>query len=219
MNQFPGFPADAVCFLQELKANNNREWFQANKQRYEHAAKLPAERFITALAEQLSLSTGIEQRGKLFRIHRDLRFSADKTPYKTWLHFAFRPVDEGGPVAGWFFALEPDGLRFGTGSFIFDKPGLQRFRERLDSEQGLELNRRVEAMLADGVRLGGPDLKRVPRGYPADHPCAELLRYKAISAWLGSSDVSPALDDGCIDHCITQFNRLKPLYDWLIDRA
>jgi uncharacterized protein (TIGR02453 family) len=213
---FPGFPADAVDFLRELDANNRRDWFTANKSRYEQSLKAPAEGFAAQLGERLALLSGFEQQAKVYRIYRDVRFSKDKRPYKPWLHIGFTALRNAGPTAGWFFALEKDGQKFGAGSFMFDKPGLERFRQRLDSPAGTRFDEVMQGLRANGIRVGEPELKRVPRGYPADHPCAEWLRYKGISVWVDETDTAPLLGPGALDHCIAQFTRLKPFYDWLL---
>jgi len=88
---FEAFPGDALTFLQDLRANNERAWFNEHKKTYETAIKQPAEAFCRAMATALETLTDQPHGHKIFRIHRDVRFSKDKTPYNTHLHIAFTP--------------------------------------------------------------------------------------------------------------------------------
>ncbi len=204
--------AETCTFLRDLKANNTREWFQANKPAYEAALKAPSAAFADAMAAALEAACGEPCTPKVFRIHRDVRFSKDKTPYNAHLHISFAP--EGKPPA-WMFGLEPDRLVLGVGTFQFDKAELDAYRARIDGPDGAALAETLAKLQADGVRLSDPDLKRVPAPYPADHPRGDLLRHKGLAAWIDDLDQSQAFADQGPARCTAALVRLKPVFDWL----
>jgi uncharacterized protein (TIGR02453 family) len=172
-------------FLRELKVNNNREWFQANKHRYENDLKEPLLDFIAAFGERLpEISTNYQAipsitRGSLFRIYRDVRFSKDKTPYKTGagLHFRHkRGKDVHAP--GFYLHLEPGNVYAGIGIWRPESATLSKIRAYLDNhpQKWLEVIQGDE--FQSTFSLGGESLKRHPRDYPPDHPLIEDLKRK-----------------------------------------
>ena len=213
---FSGFPKEAVKFLSDLKANNTRDWFTANKATYESAIKGPAAEFCEAMSGKLEKLTGTPCKSKVFRIHRDLRFSKDKTPYNAHLHISFTPETGQASPPCWFFGLEPTRIVLGAGTFGFDKSALEAFRERVDGPDGKKLAKLLEKLGAQGARIGEPDLKRVPSGYAQDHPRADLLRRKGLSAWLDTEDTKTASSPDFVATCQVKFKTLRPIYDWLI---
>jgi len=212
---FPGFPKEAVKFLTDLKANNTRDWFTANKTVYEAAIKQPAAGFCEAMSARLEKMTGTPCRSKVFRIHRDLRFSKDKTPYNAHLHISFIPETGQTSPPCWFFGLEPERIVLGAGTFGFDKQALEAYRERVGGPDGKKLAKLMEKLGANGARTGEPELKRVPPGYDQDHAHADLLRRKGLSAWIDMADVKAATSPGFVATCQLNFKTLKPLYQWL----
>lgn len=207
------FPDDTVAFLLDLKANNDREWFAQNKNRYEQAVKQPAKAFCAQMEAELQALTGLAHGSKVYRIHRDLRFSKDKTPYNPHLHISFHA--KGAPAA-WFFGLEPEQLVLGVGTFAFDKPALESYRNRVAGPEGTRLAALLESLSGEGLRIGEPELKRVPAGYAPDHASAALLRRKGLSAWTDLDDPDTAAGPNLIDSCVAGFGRVKPLFDWLL---
>lgn len=213
-SDFGGFPKDTIRFLAELKTNNNREWFAENRQRYETSLKQPAERFAAALCDELAELTAVAQKSRIFRIHRDIRFSKDKTPYNPHLHIGFMP-HEGSPATGWYFGLYPQRATIGAGMFTFGKKQLPRFRERLDGEDGDELRRICDALVNNGHRLSEPELKRVPPPFSQEHPDAAHLRRKSLAAWRDFDDPAWLAGPMAVAKCMESFKMLKPLNDWL----
>lgn len=208
---FFAFPEDSVTFLRGLKANNTKAWFAENKAVYEGAVKRPAEAFCRATADRLTALTGAAHTAKVYRLHRDLRFSKDPTPYNAHLHISF--TRDGGPA--WLFGLEPERVVLGVGVMVFDKPALDTYRQRVDGPDGAVLATAVEQLRADGIRIGEPELKRVPAGYDPAHPRADLLRRKGLSAWTDFSDPLVATRPDWLDTCLAGFGQLRPVYDWL----
>lgn len=167
---FTGFDEDAIAFYRELTVHNDKAFWLENRERYETRVAGP----LHALAEALEPEFGA---GKLFRPYRDVRFSADKSPYK--LHAAMT-FERGGYVQ-----VSAEGLAAGAGAHQLDKAQLDRYRRAVDAPKtGAELTAAVEAVRAAGIGIEGTDrLKTAPRGFAADHPRAELLRYKGLITW------------------------------------
>ena len=209
------FPSGAVQFLTELKQNNNRDWFAQNKSRYDEDVKRPAQAYCTLMCEELSAITGTPHTSKIFRVHRDVRFSKDKTPYSAHLHISFLPDGSKGAAPAWFFALEPEKLIFGAGTFGFEKQALERFRERVTGGQGAALLKILSSLEEQGLRLSEPELKRVPRGFEADEDHAPLLRHKGLTAWRDSTSTKAATAPGLIDRSCDEYRTLLPLFTWL----
>jgi uncharacterized protein (TIGR02453 family) len=186
------FGPDAIVFLRELAKNNNREWFQANKTRYETSVQAPALRFIAAMTPRLqgfSRHIVAEARpfgGALMRIYRDTRFSKDKSPYKTGvgIHFAHDGAASGEHFPGFFFHLEPEETMLATGIWQPAPPAATKIRDAIVASPAAWAKLRK-----GGITVEGESYVRVPAGYPADHPYADDLRRKDFYASHHFSDV------------------------------
>ncbi len=213
MTGFDCFPAGALRFLTDLKANNTRDWFAAHKAEFETLIKHPAQAFAADVAGVLQDLTGQTHDSKVFRIHRDVRFSKDKTPYNSHVHIAWS-LAKGGPA--WFFGLTPEALTFGCGVMAFDKPGLARFRDHVLGPNGAALADVTEALHGQGARISAPELKRVPAGCDKDHPRAELLRHKGLTVWFDAQGPDMAVQPGLVAQTRAQFEALRPVFDQLL---
>ena len=187
---FTGFRPEAIQFLADLAENNDRAWFQPRKAEYERLLKEPLEALCVALAERFEtrgVPLSADPARSPFRIYRDVRFSKDKSPYKTSASAAFRWAEgaelshqEGDP--GGYFHLEPGEAFVGGGMWHPEKASLDAFRRLLDTDPD-----RVHAIIDEPVfvgtfgRLNGERLSRVPQGYRADHPEGELLKLKDMT--------------------------------------
>jgi uncharacterized protein (TIGR02453 family) len=211
------FSDDTIAFLNALAENNNREWFDSNRADYERDIVQPTRAFAMTMATALEAETGRYYASKIFRIFRDVRFSKDKRPYNTHIRISF--TSEKGPYApGYFFSLEQDHLVLGAGVFAYEKADLGNFRRRIDGHEGTELGKITAKLAGMGVRLSDPDLKRVPAPFPADHPKADLLRRKGLTAWIDDLDLARVCDADGIGTCILEFKKLNPLFDWRSNR-
>ena len=208
------FTPQAVAFLTDLKANNNREWFAAHKADYDVYVKEASVAFCRLMVEALDGMTGAEHRSKIFRIYRDVRFAKDKTPYKPYQHILFAAGDHRQTPSAWFFGLEPDRLVLGAGKSSFDGEGLVQYREAVAGERGEVLAKILADLQGQGARLNDPSLKRVPSGYDKDHPRADLLRRKGLALWI-DLDVGMASQGDLVATCLAEFKRLRPLVGWL----
>jgi len=177
----PSFSPALFQFLSELKVNNDREWFQANKPRFEAEVKGPVLAFVTAFADPLA---GISRHyladprpvgGSMFRINRDTRFGHDKSPYKTNVGAQFRhkacTKDVHSP--GFYLHLEPGECFVSAGLWHPDPDSVRKVRERIVSH-----TRAWKALGQAGIAVGGEALKRVPAGFDPGHPFAEDLKLK-----------------------------------------
>ena len=168
---------------------------------------------------ELEKLTGLDHVSKIFRVHRDVRFSKDKTPYKAHLHILFRPRDSGDGGLGmpaWFFGLEPDKLVLGAGVFGFEKAALDAYRKRIAGPEGKRLATAISKLQRKDFRLRDPELKRVPQGYPQDHERADLLRQKGLTIWVDhGGGTAAAVAPKLIPSCAGMYRQMKPVFDWL----
>jgi uncharacterized protein (TIGR02453 family) len=181
---FGGFTRDAIQFLADLSLNNERSWFQPRKGDYERLLKEPLEALCLALAarfEARGLPLRADPSHSPFRIYRDVRFSTDKSPYKTHVSASFPWAGEGGGVGG-YFHFQPGEMLAGGGMWHPEPAQLAAWRHAVDTDLPA-----VNALLGspDFVstfgQVSGDRLKRVPTGFAADHPGAELLKHKDVT--------------------------------------
>lgn len=187
---FSGFPIEGQKFLQDLRENNNKDWFEPRKSQYVALLQTPALAFVEAIGERLReiapnvvVDTRTNGGGNLMRLHRDTRFSADKSPYKTNIAMMF--YEEGGKKMGrpgFGLQITPDEGGLMTGIFGFEKPMLEAYRAAvLDNKKGGALvNAVAQVKTAGAYVIEGATLKNVPRGYDKDHPRAEWLRFTGL---------------------------------------
>jgi uncharacterized protein (TIGR02453 family) len=205
MSTFQGIPAEAFAFYAELENNNNREWWLEHKDSYNSLVREP----LTALLSELEPTFGP---GKIFRPNRDIRFSQDKSPYKT-AQGAFASAQEG---VGYYLQISADGLLVGGGYHSHSPAQLVRFRNSVDaSGTGESLRRIVDAVVADGFAVEGEKLKTIPRGYARDHPRGELLKHKSLSAAVNLGQPDWFATPGAVQEVARLWERLRPLVDWV----
>jgi len=196
---FSGFQPDAIQFLADLAANNERDWFQPRKAEFERLLKTPLEDLCVALEEQFrarDIPLHADPAKSPFRIYRDTRFSKDKSPYKTHLAASFGWAGDGVDAAagrshtenvhasGGYFHLQPGEIYVGGGVWHPDSAWLTEFRQRIvDNLAGFQAIVEAPEFKDEFGKVGddGESLKRVPPGFPADHPAADLLRLKNVT--------------------------------------
>ena len=198
---FQGWPIEGVEFYEGLEADNSKVYWQDNKAVYDRRVKAPMEELLAELADEFGA-------GKIFRPYRDVRFSADKTPYKT---------NCAATIGSGYVSFSAEGLSVGGGLYMPDPKTLARYREAVDKEKsGAELAAIVAALHKAGYETMAHEvLKTAPKGYPKDHPRIELLRYKGIAmmkswptaAWLGTRKAK--------ERVVTTLRAGVPLNDWL----
>lgn len=229
LTPFAGFPPAAMTFLRGLRRHNTKLWFEAHRADYERYLLLP----LRALAEELDVRFAQlapefvgDPKRSLFRIHRDVRFSKDKSPYKAhaalWVFHRAPGRGVGREAhggAGFYFHLEPGASLVAGGLWMPPRTGRSLVREALD-EDPRALARLVGAK-AFRTRFGGLTddeagvrLQRVPRGFAPDHPAAEWLRFNSFTASRSLTD-SEALSPVLVDGLMHDYAALLPLCRWL----
>lgn len=201
---FPGFGEAVVDFYEGLEADNSKAYWTDNKALYEEQVRAPMLALLADLAPEFG-------EGRIFRPYRDLRFSADKTPYKTHI----------GATAGpRYVQVSADGLMAAVGYYAMTSAQLARFRAAVDDERhGPVLATLVDELHAEGFTVAGDRLATRPRGVDPDHPRLELLRHKSLYAWRSwppSEELhAPELRERVAD----TWRRLDPLARWLDDHV
>jgi uncharacterized protein (TIGR02453 family) len=184
-----------------LEADNSKTYWHANKDRYEQLVRAPMEELIEELAPEWG-------EGKIFRPYRDIRFSSDKSPYKTNIAAV---------IGAGYVQLSADGLAAGSGMWEMAPDQLEHYRQAVsENRPGSALEGIVAKARAAGLTVNGHgELKTAPKGYPKDHPRIELLRYKGlitwrewpVQAWLGTRQAK--------DRVVEFLRQSKPLHAWL----
>ena len=202
---FSGWPEEALDFYDGLAADNSKTYWTANRAVYDELVLGP----MAELVDELGAEFGDT---KVFRPYRDVRFSPDKTPYKTHI---------GAMVGSGYVQLSADGLAAGDGMYVMAPDQLDRYRRAVASDRtGPELEQVIAMVEKAGIGVSGRDtLKSAPRGYPADHPRIGLLRHKGLvawqewpaGAWLGTAEAK--------DRVVTFLRTTRPLSEWLADRV
>ncbi|MCW8889282.1 MAG: DUF2461 domain-containing protein [Sedimenticola sp.] len=189
MAVFEGFPEGTLPFLQALKANNNKAWFNDNKSRYEALIREPALAFIESvgpgLAEISPHFRAIPKKvgGSLMRVYRDTRFAKDKTPYKTNIGIQFRhEFGKDVHAPGFYVHIEPDGCFVGAGIWHPESKVLNDIRTFIDDNPAAWKKAVQSGTFAKQFQLQGDSLKRPPRGFNADHPLIDDLKRKDFIA-------------------------------------
>ena len=195
----------AQAFYAALARNNAKDWFEPRKPAWKADIEAPAKLLAGLVAEDLSRLTGTAHAGKLFRIHRDVRFSKDKSPYKTSLSMLWSAPGEG---PSFYFAVEPTDVVLGLGAPSLSKDGLLRWRDLVD-RRGDDL---ADAVADAGARwgdIGAEPLKRVPKPYDPDHPHGDLLKRKSVVVLGGLPE--GWRDEGLVAGIADGFERLLPV--------
>jgi uncharacterized protein (TIGR02453 family) len=202
---FAGFPDEALLFYEGLEADNSRAYWSDHAEVYDRAVRRPMLALIAAVEPRVGPM-------KFFRPQRDLRFSADKSPYKTHAGAVTHEGDEGAR----YVQVSAAGLLVAGGFYRMAKDQVERYRAAVaDDVTGPRLARVVRRLEGAGFALNGEELKRVPRGFDPDHPRADLLRRKGLAAfadlgtpeWLGTPEA--------LDHILDTWRTIAPLGRWL----
>jgi len=199
---FRGWPVEALEFFEGLEAENTKAFWGRNKHVYQDVIRAPMEELLAELEPEWGP-------GRIFRPYRDVRFSRDKSPYKTAI---------GAMVGGsGYVQLDARGLAAGSGMWEMAPDQLERYRAAVDDDRsGKALFDVVARARSQGLDVTGHDeLKTAPRGYAKDHPRVDLLRFKGLvtwqewpaGAWLGTKRAK--------DHVVTLLERSRPVTDWL----
>lgn len=219
IDKFVGFSAEAFMFLSNIETNNNREWFLANKEFFKIELEAPTKTLLENLKASLIVMTDREMDGKIFRFYRDVRFSKDKSPYKTNMRMLVYPEgrtqNNSGDIPIFYISIEAENIRLGVGTMVFDKTTLERFRRAMiDTEQSAEFLDILNPLLAKGFTVNEPPLKRVPSGFDKKHPNAEWLKRKGMAVWF-DFETDKLKGVKSVSNILEIFNQCQDFYDWL----
>jgi len=201
-------------FLTQLKENNDRDWFAANKKAFESEQKL-AKTFFTSVGEQLGRIDSIE-RIQIFRIYRDVRFSKDKAPYKNHFSVGFtrtKPMLRG----GYYLHIEPGGSFVGGGFWEPNAEDLNRIRKEFEMD-----DEEIRTILADDTfkkffdELKGEELKTAPKGFDKAHPAIDLIRKKQFLLTRSFSD-KEVMATNFEENVLITFKAMRPVFDYMSD--
>jgi uncharacterized protein (TIGR02453 family) len=216
---FTGFPPEAMAFFRSLKRNNRREWFQPRKQVYDEQVKAPMTvlvGFVNTALLKFAPDYVRDPSESIYRIYRDTRFSKDKTPYKTQIAALFwrrGVLRHQGPA--FYFSVSPDEIEVAGGVYMPDQEHLRAFRNHLaghhEEFRAIVRKKNLRALLGE---LQGERLTRVPKGFCADHPAADLVCAKQ---WLFDTMLDPALaaGPGLVGEVVTRFRAMAPFIEFL----
>jgi uncharacterized protein (TIGR02453 family) len=216
------FPQNTAAFLSKLKKNNNREWFEKNRELFNSDFLEPAVQFVSEMGEKLIILdpeiVAIPKTDKsIFRLHRDVRFSKNKEPYKTNMGLFFwngRKKKMDG--SGLYFHLEPKYFFVGVGNYMFPKDLLKKFRDVVaDPASGKDLDLIVKKLKKKGFNIGGKKFKKVPRGYDPDSPSAEYLLHDGIHVFYEDKDLNK-LGGNPVAYVFKMFKEMLPVHQWLV---
>ena len=206
---FEGFPVAALDFYDDLEVDNTRSFWEAHKDVYRTSVLAPMKALTAELAEEFG-------EAKIFRPYRDVRFSKDKTPYKTH-QGAFVRV---GDATGYYIEVSPRGVRTGGGCYHFETARMAAFRDAIVHDTyGAELERRLAVVEKKGYAVGGDRLKTTPRGYDKDHPRIELLRHKqlVVDRSLGFEPVIHTAD--LVAEVRKDWRAVRPVVEWIAEHT
>ena len=208
---FEGFPDEGLVFYEGLEADNTKTYWTRHKAAYDAHVRAP----LQALLDELAPEFG---EAKVFRPYRDVRFSNDKTPYKTHQGAVINPDGRG--AGAWYVQISADGLYVAGGAWRLESDQVDRFRRAVvDDVQGSRLQREVDRLTAGGFSAGGERLTRVPSGYAADAPRAELLKHKALHASRHWEPADWLHERRALNEVRAAWRELEELNRWLADNV
>jgi uncharacterized protein (TIGR02453 family) len=202
---FEGFPPEAFSFYERLETDNTRDFWNAHKQEYQQYVREP----MIALADELEDEFGP---ATVFRPNRDIRFSPDKSPYKTYQGMFVERV----PGTGFYAQVSADGILVSGGFHSHSPDQVERYRLAVDAAtSGTALADIVAGLGEQGLSVGGDQLKTRPRGVQPDHPRVELLRYRSLTASRNRATGTDLFGPTVLSLIRQDWQRLMPLCDWL----
>lgn len=219
---FDGFADRDGRFFRDLARNQRREWFADHRDAYEHGWLAPMKALLAEVRERIEPLFRHEELAapKVFRIHRDVRFAKDKSPYKTHIggYVAIDGIGQGpSGCAAVYVHVGADEVVVAAGQYMMDPTQLERFRNAVaDERSGAALAGILRKLVRGGFAAGSADtLQRVPRGYDADHPRADLLKRKGLIVTYPDLPRDLLISRRLVDWLVTHTKRAVPLVEWL----
>ena len=219
------FPQSTVKFLTALSKNNNKEWFEKNRVRYDFELLQPAVQFVIDLGEKLTkLSPNINAIPKIdksiFRLYRDVRFSKNKAPFKTNLGLYFwEGRGKKMECSGLYFHIEPKEFFLGSGMYMFSKDQLKKYRELVsDPAKGKQLHDIISKITKNKkFLLGGKTYKKTPRGFDPYYKYNDLLLHSGVYLFYKSSKFEELTKKDTVAFTYKTFKEMYPLHRWFVE--
>jgi uncharacterized protein (TIGR02453 family) len=219
---FNGFYKETIKFYKDLSTNNTKDWFADHRADYDNFVMEPAREFVTALGERLKSVTpevnAIPKTDKsIFRIHRDVRFSPDKRPYKTNLGiFLWEGARKKLECPGLYLQIDKDKILVGEGLYMFPKDVIKTFRTKITEDKSGKEFSRIIKKLKQNYDIGGAHYKRIPTGFDKDHKNAEYLLYNGL--WVGKEFpiTEEFYSEDFLDWCFEHYLQMLDLHNWML---
>lgn len=228
MPQFKGFNPEVIKFLEDIKLNNNKKWFDEHYDFYHREILEISRDLVESLGGALQViaprvNVVPKVNGSIYRFARDARFSKDKTPYKTHVSFLFwQGMLKRTCCPGFYLAFRPEYIQIGVGINHFTPEYLQAWREQCaQAGKDQQIHRIVQQLKKSGVIVHGEQLKRLPRGF--SHRDAnelvneDLIRYKSFKCWFQLPLPEQLFSAEFISWCMAYYQQLLPLFSWMVD--
>ncbi|HEU5474571.1 MAG TPA: DUF2461 domain-containing protein [Actinophytocola sp.] len=211
---FTGFGEHAIDFFDGLAADNSKPYWEDNKAIYTSDVRQPMEALLAALEKEFCGEFGS---AKVFRPYRDVRFGRDKSPYKTECGGV---IERSRGAGAYYVEVGPRGLRVGGGCFHLESDQLARYRTAVaDDIRGKRLAAILDKLAKRDWEIKGDQLRSRPRGYPADHPRIDLLRYRSVYAVRVWEPDDVLHERACLDRVRKAFRELRPFNEWAADHV
>ncbi len=218
------FPLNTLDFLKKLSKNNNKEWFEENRELFNSDFLQPALQFVVDLGEKLNLiAPGVMAVPKIdksiFRLHRDVRFSKDKSPFKTNLGILlWEGKRKKMECSGFYFHIDPKTFFLGAGMYMFQKDMLKAYREKIyNPVLGKQLDAAVKKVQKKGdYNLGGKTYKRIPKGFDPEYPFADLLLHNGFYMSYSGTNIEKLGKDP-VNFSFKIYKDMLPVHRWLVE--
>ena len=219
------FPQSTRKFLTALSRNNNKDWFEKNRIRFDFEFLQPATQFVVDMGEKLiMLSPNIYAIPKIdksiFRLHRDVRFSKNKAPYKTNLGLYFwegkgKKMD----CPGFYFHIEPKLFFIASGMYMFSKEKLHKYRETVsDPAKGKKLFEIISSLQKKkNFVIGGKTYKKTPRGFDDNYKYGDLFLYNGLYVYYEKTSFDELIKNDPVDFSFKIFKEMLPLHRWFVE--
>lgn len=219
------FPQNTINFLTKLSKNNSKVWFETKREKFSEDFLSPALQFVIEMGERLStISPNINAIPKIdksiFRLHRDIRFSKDKSPFKTNLGLYFwEGRGKKMECSGYYFHLEPKMFFVGAGMYMFTKEQLLNYRQIISKpETAKSLAGLISKLInKNNYKLGGKTFKKTPRGFDPDYKYNHLLLHSGLYLSYEKTSFNDLTKNHPVDFVFKIFKDLHPIHKWCVD--
>jgi len=221
---FTGFPKESIAFLNSIRKNNTKEWFEAHQDEYEQLIKDPSVAYVIEMGEHLqalvpTIKAKPKVNGSLFRIYRDIRFSKDKTPIKSRIGVIFwQGAGKRMQSSSFYMHFSPDEIFFAAGIRGFSKETLSAYRDYIKNDKhSSELVKILDKLKAMGYQIPEPKYKRVPREFDEEMEHIKLTKFASMFAYKEIAPHEILFSEKLVDYAYEIYEDLLPLQQWVYE--